>query len=472
MSKNNSMFHVLQILAMATGLAAAAGCGGASSGPWPEARPLGRDLDAYRAPARPTSASDAPARSSGADPPSTVLSLKDALAFALERSPELAASSWEVRAAEARAVQAALRPNPEIELEVEEFGGTHGRRDFDGAVVIPAVTQEVELGGKRSKRKRVALLDTQLAGWDYESKRLDVYTEVRMAFIAVLAGQERVLLAEELVRLSDEVYSSVAERVNAGKVSPLEETKASVTLSTSRIERDHAKRDLAVARKRLSITWGNPSPTFERVEGQLESPGQVPPVETLVSRVAGNPEVARWTTAIEQRRAAIEMEKAGRIPDLTLSGGVQQFRETGDRAFKVGISIPFPIFDRNQGAVRETESALAKANEERRAVEVRVRGRILETHELLTVAHSEARSLGEVVLPAARRAFEAAEEGYRSGKLGYLDVLDAQRTYFQVKEQWVQALSAYHGAVAEMERLIGGSLREAGGLEPNQENQR
>ncbi len=67
-------------------------------------------------------------------------------------------------------------------------------------------------------------------------------------------------------------------------------------------------------------------------------------------------------------------------------------------------------------------------------------------------------SLSETVLPAARRTYEAASEGYRQGKFGFIQVLDAQRTLVQVRGQRIQALEAYHKAIAELERLIGTDL--------------
>src|SRR3972149_1747368 len=167
------------------------------------------------------------------------LELREALSLALLHNPELASFSIEVRAAEARTLQAGLRPNPEFDVEVENFAGSGALRRFDETETTIQLGQLMELAGKRRKRERVASLERDLAGWDYEAKRGDVLTETSKTFVEVLAAQERLALTQELLRLAEQTFETVSARVQAGKVSPIEETKAGVALANSRIE--HAR---------------------------------------------------------------------------------------------------------------------------------------------------------------------------------------------------------------------------------------
>ncbi len=445
---------------------------------WPVPRPLGSDFKTYRP------AVELAPDASGLpkfDELTGTIGLRDALSAALLRNPELAAFSWEVRAGEARTLQASLPPNPEIEIEIEEIrtssgsGGTTKRTTigsdgsfeieketeegpptgFSGAEYTITLSQLIELGGKRSKRIRLATLERDLAGWNYETKRIDVLTEVTKAFVEVLATQERVALANKLVGLSEKLLSTVDERVKAGKASPLEQTKAKVILSTSRIESEQAGRNLKAARKRLAATWGSSSPRFEKTQGRFDLIKPIPSAEQLTILISQNPDIIRWAAEVDQRQAAIELEKAKRIPDLTLGGGIQYFGETGDTAIILGASMPLPLFDRNQGGIKEAGYMRIKATEERRAAEVRIRTALAEAYQSLASASSNSTGLKNDVLPGAQKAFDAASEGYRLGKFSYLDVLDAQRTLFQAKGQYIEALSAYHKAIADVERLIG-----------------
>jgi cobalt-zinc-cadmium efflux system outer membrane protein len=116
------------------------------------------------------------------------------------------------------------------------------------------------------------------------------------------------------------------------------------------------------------------------------------------------------------------------------------------------------FFDRNRGGVLEARYRLARAEEERRSAEVRLGQALAEVYHSLTTAYRDATLIQRDVLPAAQEAFDVATEGYRQGKFGFLEVLDAQRTLFDTKGQYLEALSAYHKAVADAERLIGEPL--------------
>jgi cobalt-zinc-cadmium efflux system outer membrane protein len=401
---------------------------------------------------KPAGAASSPA---GPPEPTGDIALHDALSLALQHNPELEAFSIEVRAAEARTLQAGLLPNPEVDIEVENFAGSGTLRSFDSAETTIAIGQVIELGGKRRKRTRVASLEGELAGWDYEAKRADVLTETRKSFVDVLAAQERVAVTQELLRLAEQTLDAVSARVRAGKVSPVEETKAGVALSNSRIEHARAQRGLEAARKKLAAAWGSGMPAFERAAGQLDRVSPIPPAELLAQEIRGNPDIARWATEKEQRRAVSSLQDAVRIPDPTLTAGFRRFRESGESAFVAGISVPLPLFNRNQGGVMEARRRLAKAERENAAAETRGRAALAETYQALSSAASEIDALKTTVIPGAQSAFEAAGEGYRQGKFGYLDVLDAQRTLFEAKAQYVSALATYQKSLADLDRATG-----------------
>ena len=428
-------------------------------------RPLGKDIPTYSSLSPPDNTSIS---SKEVAEPSGEITLLQALSLALMHNPELAVSSWEMRSGEARSLQAGLFPNPEIEVEVENFGGSRkeenpdGTSDsikrFDGAETTVALSQLMELGGKRSKRKRVADSDHDLLGWDYETKRLDTITGVTNAFIDLLGLQERMVLTDGLVELSQDVFNTVSERVKAGKVSPVEETRAQVALSTIQIEQDRVTRELEAGRKRLAATWGSNTPTFHRVAGTLETITALPPYESLIARIQQNPDISRWDTELEQREATLHLEKAQRYPDLTIAGGVRYFEESNDQVYVMGMSLPLPFIDRNQGGILEATYGLQKAKQERTAAEVGTISTLDETYQTLLSAYTEVTTLRDTILPGAESAFNASQEGYLEGKFSYLDVLDVQRSLFDAKDTYINSLITYHKALTSIERLIGENL--------------
>ena len=393
-------------------------------------------------------------------------------------NPELAASSWEVRSGEARLLQSGLFPNPEIDVEVENFGGSRKEENpdgtserikrFDAAETTVALSQLMELGGKRSKRKQVADSEHDLLGWDFETKRLDTITEVTNAFIDLLGLQERMVLTDGLVDLSQDVFNTVSERVKAGKVSPVEETRSRIALSTIQIEQERVKRELEAGRKRLAATWGSNTPGFQRVAGTLETITALPPYESLITRISQNPDIARWNTELEQREAALHLEKSQRYPDLTIAGGVRYFEESNSQAYVMGMSLPLPFIDRNQGGILEATYALQKAKQERTAAEVDTISTLDDNYQTLLAAYTEVTILRDTILPGAESAFNASQEGYREGKFSYLDVLDVQRSLFDAKDTYINSLVSYHKALTSIERLIGENLTTIDTIQTNE----
>ena len=419
-------------------------------------RPLGQQFSTFQPPARPKENPDVQEISE----PTGDITLREALALALMHNPELKAFSWDVRASQARQLQASLWPNPALMVEVEEVGGPGQRSGFDAAETTIQLSQLIELGDKRSKRTKLASLEKELAGSDYEAKRLDVFTEVTKAFIEVLAAQHRLGLTEELLQLSEELLDTVTKRVQAGKDSPLEKTKAAVALSNIKIQHQKAVQNLEFARKQLASKWAGKEPVFKNVAGQLD-PDQLPPIpsiDELADSAAQNPDVTRWSLEVDKGKAALELEKAKAISDVKLKGGLQRFNETDDNAIVFGVSIPLPISDRNQAGKLEAAYNLARAREKQRAAHIRIQMELARAYRALSSAYTEADELQKNVLRGAESVFEASKTGYTLGKLDYLNVLDAQRTLFKAKAQYIDALASYHTAKADVERLIGQPL--------------
>jgi len=423
----------------------------------PPPRPLGGDLPAYQTPGAPEKVKVSPGVW---QEPSAPLALRDAWAAALMHNPGLAAFSWELRAAEARLLQESLLPNPEIEWETEGVGGQGEYRGTRAAESTLAVSQALELGGKRPKRTQVALRERELAGWDYQRKRLDLLTEVTQAFLDVLAAQERLAVVEERVGVSQQVLGAVAQRVEAGKDSALQKTKAQVALSQARIERQQIGQELESARRRLAGFWGGRAPVFERATGRFYEVLSLPSEGVLWARAVQNPDLARWDTEMDRQRAALALAQARGAPDVSVSAGLKQYNETDDRAFMLGLSVPLPLFDRNQGGVLEAKCNLVRAELERQDAEASLYRALAETYGQLCNAYTEAVGLRDEVVPGAEGAFAAATEEYGQGKLDYLGLLDAQQTLFETRAQYIDALASYHKAKAEVERIVGQAVED------------
>lgn len=393
--------------------------------------------------------------------PAGVISLADAVRLALEQSPDLAAFDWARRAAEARELQAGRRPNPVAGMVLEDIAGS-GRAADGAGTIEPQLTiqlsQLVELGAKRAARQTLAAANQTMAGLDYEAARLDVLSRVAAAFHRVLAAQAAVTQTAAGLDLARQVQQTAAARVAAGVVSPIEETRADVLVSSAQIDADRARRTLDARRRQLSALWGHITPAFDRVAGELEVLPPLPAMEALTTALASTPDLARWTAEVERRQAALSVARGAATPDLTVSAGYRRFTSPGGQALVVGVSVPIPFFDRNRDGIRAADADIARARAEADAAILHLQSRLAEAHRAFATALDETTSLRAHVVPAAQSVFDAVREGYQLGRFGLMEVLDAQRTLAAANRDLLAALTTVHEAAVAVERLVGRPL--------------
>lgn len=421
----------------------------------PESEPL------YRASRDSSLPGDGNNTQSAADrEPSGPISLDQALALALAHNPRLKAQSWDVRVAQAGKTQAQLLPNPELAVEIEGIGGQGQRSGLDGAETTLTLAQPIQLGGKRHARTQVASYTRELAGWDLELLRVQINAQTHAAFAEVIAAQDREALAKQQVELSEDLLGTVRKRVQAGKDSPVEQSKAQITLSSSRIDLAQAKQALAVARIHLAALWAG-KPMFTAVSQTEERIAKPPKRESLQASVASHPYVARWADEIAKAQAEKELARTAGVPDLSVLAGLKRHEEDHENTAVLGLAIPLPVFNRNQGTREQATYRLAKTHQLQQQALIDISAALSESHSKLASAYERITGLQEQILPAAETAFQGALTGYTQGKFGYLNVLDAQRTLFEVKKQYIEAQLNYHKARADLEQLIGRPLDSA-----------
>ena len=387
------------------------------------------------------------------------ITLARALALTLERSPQLAAFSWDIRAAEARILQAKLVPNPEISFDGEDFTRAGVQSATESMQNTLVLSQLIELGGKRKSRVREAQFDRRAAEWDYQVKRLDVLKATTLAFIDVLSGQRKVSLAEENVQLAEREIPVTQKRVEAGQASNVELIRTNTELATARIELTEATHDLEAARVNLAAQWGAKKATFASVSGNLEQLRAIPSLESLKAKLQANPELAKWATERQRREATLSSARAEGHPDLTVNAGPRLLGAShADMSLVAGFSIPLPLWNRNQGKIAEAEANVAKTSDERAAAEADAYAQLNEAYQTLQRAAEEVRILHDTVLPGAKSVIDQTTEGYATGRFSQLDVLDAEKSYIETRTQYVRALSDFQKAAAQIDALTAGPV--------------
>jgi len=414
---------------------------------WAQDRSTTPSLDVESVPAALTSTHSAgPTASAAAG--AQRLSLPQAIDLALTHNPDLAAAALEVGANEGIRQQAGAYPNPEIAYLQEDT-----RRATRTTTL--QLNQPIELGGKRGARVAAAERGFAIATEDLAARRLALRAAVTTGYFDTLAAQERVRVADEAVELAGRATHAAALRVKAGKVAPIEETKARVAEAGVQVEANQARSEWRSAQAQLAALLGQPQPHALVLSDRLEALPTAPTLQDVQRQVENSPALRRARLEIERRIALTELEKARRIPDLTVSLGAKREEALGRNQAVVGVSIPLPLFDRNQGNLLEAQVREDKAREELKSAQLQVSADALRARERLESARMEAASLAAHVLPGAQDAYEAAVKGFELGKFSFLEALDAQRTLLQARVQALRAMAEAHRARAELDRILG-----------------
>lgn len=398
--------------------------------------------------------------------PQGLLRLSDARALALARSPMLRALSSRAKAATEHTRQAGLLPNPELSFEVENFAGSGAFNGFNAAETTLALGQPVQLGGKRGKRRDVASLGEEEIRLEYRAAELSLLQQVNGSFAALLAAQKRLSIAEDLLRLANDTLESVAAQVRAGGVLHTEEIRAQVNVDSALLNRERLRSALTITRIRLAASWGNAQPTFREAHGDLGEIDPPPPLASLFENLDNTPEIARRNTQASRLRAQVKVEESKAYPDILVAAGVRRLSRSDDYAAVASFTVPLPLFDRNQGNAAAAAHLLRAAQQQALAHRRQTESAIATTHQTLANAYLSATRLRTVLIPNAREAFDGTQRSLRSGRLRYTDVLDAQRTLISLELDYVDAVAAYHIALANLEQLTARSLTPESGPTP------
>lgn len=391
-----------------------------------------------------------PAAADGESTEARTLSLSEALDRALRYSPELASDRAEAGAFAGRAAQAAVWLNPQVDVMVENVGGSGAYEKHDLAETTLTLTQPIELGGQRAERKRVVALGQRRLEGQTQTHRLVVTAEVRKRFLRVLLGQERRELTAEIERLSAEALRAVED--NGSDTAKAERGQIRLLLSRSRLDAHLAEHESVAARRQLAAMWGDNDTSFTAA-GSLEDVASPPPLEDLLARLEHTPELERWDAEIERRVAGIALARADQIPGVTLYAGARHFNATDDYAAVFDIAVPLPLFDRNQGSVLEAQHLLEMARADRDAAMMAARSDLLDAYDKLRMQFEHISELGLNTIPEAKMASTEALDAYRRGSFNAIDVLAAQRALFDLRDEYYAALAEYHAALVDVERL-------------------
>ena len=390
------------------------------------------------------------------------LTLADVLARTAESNPELLALGFGRDAADGRVAQAGMGPNPTLSLSVENFGGTKLARGSDVMEVTVQASQLIERGDKAGRRVVFAERERDVTQASLALRRSDILA----AFAKALAESTRLAFAGEQLKLTQETFASASRRLQAATASPSEVARARAALASAQAEFARAKSASSLALASLAASWGGSASEIAEIKGALRLPATPPALARFEAAltVSGNPRLGVSSAVVAGQRAALELESARGVADITLGAGVRRLNEGPATAFIVGASIPLTFRDDNSGNIRAARAMVRAAEQSLRAAEVEQRAALVAAHAELSAAHAQATALRREALPAAEEACVSVQSAYDKGALAFIDVLDARRGLIALRRELLDAELAYALALVRAEALAATSFTETKAL--------
>ena len=401
---------------------------------------------------------DAVRRSSAAAPHDT-LGFDDALSKIAQRHPEFRATAARVEASRRSVDQAGARPNPLLHADAENVGGTYP--GFDASELSVFLSQEFELGGKRSARAASAESAADAATLEADLVILELYAAARQRYAAVIHADERLRIALANQTVVASLATAAEDRVRAGATLVADRLLANVALARAGQEVRNAEVERLRARRSLAALWGDADDAFsDPVESTLHLPGAAPPVDSVSAWIDSSPSVSRARRAAAVLRTDLQVERSLRVPSLTAGGGVRRVEADDANTFLFGVSLPLPLWDRRAGAIRAAEAQVRAGEFEVEVARAAGRGELLGRFDRLSGMLDRLRQSLEATIPAVQSAAQEMETAYRIGGASYVDLLEVQRLRIEMENEVNDLRLAIIDEVIEIERLTARPIEE------------
>lgn len=390
------------------------------------------------------------------------LSLSQVLNKVLKGSPKLLSYTYGLREADARVVQAGLRPNPELSLIAENFSGDNEFTGNDSSETTIALSQEIELGGKRRYRKEVARLDADNVRRDYEIARLEILSNAANRFLDVASAQQVLMLARESESWMKAAEQSAQARFKAGSASRAELSQASIELMNVQLAVTEAQANLDMARRVLAGQWGEKQPGFGEVQVDIFNLGSnIPALSQLRERLDQSPKLQRYLTLDRLRQAELSLAISQGRKNVNVSLGVRKFEATDNQALTFELSMPLGFSDRNQGGIKAARVNLERLESEKQSSTILLDNKLYGLFHSLQQARRRVELMQSQALPEVEQALTQIDQGYRGGRFSYLELVEAHRQHLSVKRNIIDTAIKYHRKMFMLEQLFGETLTDS-----------
>ena len=380
------------------------------------------------------------------------ISLEEALKIAIEKNPQLQSTRDQIDVAVGSLRQSKIYPNPVLGLLAEEVPSNEVGLNQSQNLV--SITQPIITGGKRGLGIKVSEKSKEKDEFERDAVLLAVIADTKKAFYKVVADQEGYAIAKKVEEIAKGIYESEKARFDAGEVAITNVLRAEVEFSKARNLVSNAEGNLQNSIKELQTVMGIPEEIIDGSTGKLLSrPAELSLPELELKMNNNQPFLKASKKNIEIAETQLSLEKRQVIPDINLSAGYKRLTQENVDTVQMGVEIPAPFFNRNQGNIQKGKALSRKAKSENLSVYNDLLFQLKKNFNSYNVERKRVIEYGDKILPKAEESLKLITRGYKEGEFDYIDLLDAQRTWAETRISYIDSLKNLNMLIADIERL-------------------
>lgn len=380
-----------------------------------------------------------------------VMGLPELTQLTVDSHPRLAEVGWAVEAARGQAIQAGLYPNPNFDVSGDELSDRTG----PGGIWNVIASQEIVTANKLGLSQAAQLKKVDQASLNVIAERYRLLTDVRQAYFEALTLQRRAEILKELVGLAGQSVSNSKALLEAGEVAELDVVQLEVDLERYRADLEATQRALPGAYRKLAARVGHQDMPISELIGSLDTPLPDYNLDQVRLYVLGiHPKIRAAQIGVEQAQFALQRAKVEPIPNVTVGGGYTHQSQNRSDDWDIGLSLPVPIWNRNQGGIFAAQAQVNEAVNQVGRVENELIDGLGEAFSAYSAARERSERYKTLILPKAQRTYEMSRKAYQGGQFAYLRVLQAQRAVAETNLELVRSLGEMWNAASRIAGLM------------------
>ncbi len=381
------------------------------------------------------------------------LTLGDLEQMVIQGNPTLGQAATQIDAAKGRTLQSGLYPNPTVGYNGEQIGlrGKAAPGEQQGIFVDQTIVRGGKLKLNREKYgQEIIQAELQATAQQYR-----VVNGLRIRFYQLLAMHRLIEVRSQLVKNADEAVKTTEELINVGAANRPDLLQAKIEARQERVALENANVLFAAAWQQLGAYIGNPKLLAGGLHGSIDDGKAVPDFETsLAHLLEASPELQIAQVEVTRNQIGLKREQVEPIPNAQVRVSTGWDFESKTQTTTVNLGFKLPLFDKNQGNIRVAESQLHKSMLEVTRVELSLRQRFAKEYARYKTALTVVENYRKFNLPEAKEAYELYLESFKKRRAAYPQVLIAQRSYFQISVEYVEALERLRRAEVTIRGLL------------------